>query len=78
MKYRINWSGRAIDYTQDEIERSLSTAGAIFEVHTEDSMIALTSQALSEGILQVWVNGISVYKDGKSTHQFPGMVITRN
>jgi N-acyl-D-amino-acid deacylase len=34
--------------------------------------------ALSEGILQVWVNGISVYKDGKSTHQYPGIVITRN
>ncbi len=44
----------------------------------QDKASITQPQALSEGILQVWVNGISVYKDGKSTHQFPGIIITRN
>ena len=44
----------------------------------QDKATITQPQELSEGILQVWVNGISVYKDGKSTHQYPGMVITRN
>ena len=33
--------------------------------------------ALSEGILQVWVNGQTVYKDKKSSGLFPGSLIKR-
>ncbi|MDP4809830.1 MAG: serine hydrolase [Saprospiraceae bacterium] len=44
----------------------------------KDKATITQPQALSEGILQVWVNGNSVYKDGKSTNQFPGIIITRN
>lgn len=35
------------------------------------------SKALSDGIEMVWVNGVCVYKNKKSTHQFPGTFIGR-
>lgn len=33
--------------------------------------------ALSDGIVKVWVNGMLVYHDKQSAHQYPGMFITR-
>ena len=43
-----------------------------------DKATVTNPQALSEGIIQVWVNGISVYRNGKSTNQYPGIFLTRN
>ena len=33
--------------------------------------------ALSSGVSAVWVNGVAVYRDGKSTGKFPGRVVRR-
>jgi len=35
------------------------------------------SKALSDGIEKVWVNGVCVYEEKKSTHKFPGTFIGR-
>ena len=35
------------------------------------------SKALSEGIIKVWVNGVCVYNEKKSTNKFPGTFIGR-
>lgn len=33
--------------------------------------------AVSEGIVQVWVNGVAVYAGGSSTNRYPGQIIRR-
>jgi len=43
----------------------------------KDNATITNPQALSEGVIKVWVNGTLVFKDGKSTGHFPGTVITR-
>lgn len=42
-----------------------------------DHATAQDSQALSTGISQVWVNGVSVYQDGTVSHQMPGRFLKR-
>lgn len=45
------------EYTQDDIEKRLTAAGARFTTHTESEVIALTAQALSEGKAVGWHQG---------------------
>ncbi len=33
--------------------------------------------AVSEGIVRVWVNGVAVYEEGATTDEYPGRVIRR-
>ena len=44
----------------------------------KDNATVTNPQALSEGIIQVWVNGVSVFKNGSATKQYPGIFLTRN
>lgn len=46
-------------------------------VTVKDNATIQNPKALSDGILQVWVNGVPVYKDKKSTKQFPGTFLSR-
>jgi N-acyl-D-aspartate/D-glutamate deacylase/CubicO group peptidase (beta-lactamase class C family) len=51
----------------------------LFDENTlKDNANINNPQALSDGILKVWVNGTLVFNQGKSTHQYPGIIITRN
>lgn len=43
----------------------------------KDNATIEKSKTLSDGIQQVWVNGICVYRQGHTTHQFPGTLITK-
>jgi N-acyl-D-aspartate/D-glutamate deacylase len=43
----------------------------------KDNASFTDSKALSDGIKMVWVNGVCVYKDKKSTNQYPGKFISR-
>ena len=45
------------EYTQDDIEKRLTAAGARFTTHTDSEVIALTAQALSEGKAVGWHQG---------------------
>ncbi len=45
------------EYTQDDIEKRLTAAGARFTSHTDSEVIALTAQALSEGKAVGWHQG---------------------
>ena len=44
----------------------------------KDNATVTNPQALSDGIIQVWVNGVSVFKNGGPTKQYPGIFLTRN
>ena len=44
-------------FAQDEIERRLTAAGAVFEVMDEDDVIATTADALAEGKAVGWMSG---------------------
>ena len=44
-------------FAQDEIERRLTAAGAVFEVMDEDEVIATTADALAEGKAVGWMSG---------------------
>ena len=45
------------EFAQDDIERRLTAAGAVFEVMDEDATIAATADALAEGKAVGWMNG---------------------
>lgn len=44
-------------FNQDETERCLTAAGAVFTTHTEDEMIELTAQTLADGKAVGWYQG---------------------
>lgn len=44
-------------YTQEEIERSLRAAGAVFSAHSQDDMVAQTAAALAQGKAVGWHQG---------------------
>ena len=43
----------------------------------KDNATFTDSKALSDGIKMVWVNGVCVYEDKKSTNKYPGKFISR-
>lgn len=45
------------EYRQDDIEKRLTAAGAVFTSHSDTEVIALTAQALSEGKAVGWHQG---------------------
>lgn len=45
------------EFSQDEIERRLTGAGAVFETADEESVISQTAQALADGKAVGWFNG---------------------
>ena len=46
-------------------------------VTVKDNATIQDPTALSDGILKVWVNGKIVFENKQTTHQYPGMFITR-
>ena len=43
----------------------------------KDNAVIGNSKALSDGILEVWVNGVPVYQNKQSLHHYPGVFISR-
>ena len=54
---RMKGSYLGPEFAQDDIERHLTAAGAVFEVMDEDATIAATADALAEGKAVGWMNG---------------------
>ena len=54
---RMKGSYLGPEFAQDDIERRLTAAGAVFEVMDEDATIAATADALAEGKAVGWMNG---------------------
>lgn len=54
---RMKGSYLGPEYSQDEIERRLTEAGAVFEVMNEDATIAATADALADGKAVGWMSG---------------------